>query len=413
MPRKVGAENRADDMERHTGIESLLGWIQRRCKDQMQQAQSWEQLHAVLALNGLHLHARANGLVIAAENGTTIKASSIGRDFSKPKLEQRFGPFQCAPEQEAAINPYRRYERKPRALLPDAEKLYVAYQAAQAQAKEIRAREWERTRAHKERRIEAAVRSVRLKRAALKLAKMPRQAKKLMYGALAWTLRDEIAQIKIECKQERQRVSKIICRRQWPDWLRQKAKAGHLDALAVLRRCKPVREARANSLNGYGRPHPATSKQEHDSVTKQGTVIYHVGPGAVRDEGKLLRVSRGADHIVMQSALRMAAERFGHRITVNGSEAFKEQIVAAAASVNFSITFDDEALERRRQELIRLHPPSKTAPESQSHPAAKQWGQVRTLDVDNAMPNDLKRPLLGVRTGVSDKRDIKRNGRSK
>jgi hypothetical protein len=44
--------------------------------------------------NGLHLHPRANGLVITADDGTTIKASSVSRDFSKPKLEQRFGPFQ-------------------------------------------------------------------------------------------------------------------------------------------------------------------------------------------------------------------------------------------------------------------------------------------------------------------------------
>jgi hypothetical protein len=43
MPCKVGAENRATDMEHHTGIESLLGWVQRECKAQMQQAQSWEQ----------------------------------------------------------------------------------------------------------------------------------------------------------------------------------------------------------------------------------------------------------------------------------------------------------------------------------------------------------------------------------
>jgi hypothetical protein len=36
VPRKVGAENRAVDMEHHAGIESLLGWIQRVCKEKMQ-----------------------------------------------------------------------------------------------------------------------------------------------------------------------------------------------------------------------------------------------------------------------------------------------------------------------------------------------------------------------------------------
>ena len=56
------------------------------------------QLHAVLSTNGLHLHPRANGLVITAQDGTTVKASSVGRELSKPKLEQRFGPFQPAPD---------------------------------------------------------------------------------------------------------------------------------------------------------------------------------------------------------------------------------------------------------------------------------------------------------------------------
>jgi hypothetical protein len=353
MPRKVGAENRATDMEHHAGIESLLGWIQRGCKAQLQQAHSWEQMHAILAKNGLHLHPRGNGLVITAGDGTSIKASSAGRDFSKPKLEQRFGPFQPAPEQEAALKPHRRYEKKPLGLGANTADLYASYQAAQAQASAIRAREWERTRAHKERRIEAAMRSVRLKRAALKLANMPRDAKKLMYRALASALRDEIAEIRRECRQERQRISKIICRRQWPDWLRQKAGAGNLDALAALRKRKPARDLAANSLNGNAflqRPAPISG---HDSVTKQGTIIYRVGASAVRDEGDMLRVSRGADQIAIQGALRIAIERFGRTITVNGSEAFKEQIVVAAATCNLSLTFDDAALEHRRLQLVR------------------------------------------------------------
>jgi hypothetical protein len=52
-------------------------------------AQSWEELHAILARSGLRLRPRANGLVITAQEGTTIKASSVGREFSKPKLELR------------------------------------------------------------------------------------------------------------------------------------------------------------------------------------------------------------------------------------------------------------------------------------------------------------------------------------
>jgi hypothetical protein len=354
MPRKVGAENRATDMEHHTGIESLLGWIQCGCKAQMQQAQSWEQLHAILATNGLHLHPRANGLVITAQDGTSIKASSVGREFSKPKLEQRFGPFQGVPEQGAALKTGRRYEKRPLGLRPGTTKLYAQYQAAQAQVTIIRARERKRVRERKERRIEAAMRSVRLKRAALKLAKMPRQAKKLMYGALTRVLRDEISEIKRESREENMSISQKCRRRQWLDWLRHQAGSGHTDALTTLRRRKPTRGVDRDGINGIAHLQTPIPGRRHDSVTKQGTIIYQVGESAVRDEGDSLRVSRGAEQDAVHAALRMAVERFGKRLAVNGSNAFKEQIVIAATNAKLPIVFEDPALEQRRIELTNL-----------------------------------------------------------
>jgi hypothetical protein len=227
-PRQVGAENRASDMEHHAGIESLLGWVKRECKDQMLGAQSWEQLHAALAENGLRIHPRANGLVITAADGTTVKASSVGREFSKPKLELRFGPFLAAPEQQIARKPARRYQKQPLASGVDTTKLYARYQATQAEALDCRAREREQAHARKERRIEAAKRSVQLKRAALKLASMPRPAKNLMYNALTHAMDEEIAAIKGLYQGERQAIDRQHRRSQWTDWLRREAEMGDL-----------------------------------------------------------------------------------------------------------------------------------------------------------------------------------------
>jgi hypothetical protein len=64
--RKCGAENRAADMEHRAGVESLLGWIQRECIEEIAGAQSWTALHRVMRSNGLDLHERGNGLVITA-----------------------------------------------------------------------------------------------------------------------------------------------------------------------------------------------------------------------------------------------------------------------------------------------------------------------------------------------------------
>jgi hypothetical protein len=394
MPRKIGAENRATDMEHHAGIESLLGWIHRGCKAQMQQAQSWEQLHAVMTTNGLHLHPRANGLVITGDDGTTIKASSVSRDFSKPKLEQRFGPFQPAPEQDAAIKPARKYERRPPGLRLNTARLYAQYKAAQAQATAIRAREWERVRTRKEHRIDAALRSVRLKRAALKLAKMPREPKKLMYRALAGALRDEIAEIKRECKQEYLNINQKCRRRQWPDWLRHKAGAGDLGALAALRRRKPTRDVPGNSIKGNVILEPPAPSRGHDGVTKQGTIIYRVGASAIRDEGDNLRISLGAEQDTMQTALRMAGKRFGQKITVNGSDAFKEQIIIAAATANLPIIFDDAALERRRLQLVNPAPTRENAicNASMSPPAPRDIEVPGPVTAANVLAPNLRAP---------------------
>jgi hypothetical protein len=352
-PRQVGAENRAADMEHHAGIESLLGWIKRECKERMFAAQSWEQLHTVLADNGLRMHPRANGLVITAGDGTTVKASSVGREFSKPRLEQRFGRFQAAPEQQVARKPARRYQKQPLASNVDTTELYSRYRMTQAGSLESRAREWEQARTRKERRIEAAKRSVRLQRAALKLASMPRPVKKMVYSALACALGEEIAAIKDSYRRERQAIDRQHRRYQWTDWLRREAETGDLHALAALRGRHLAGGPTDNSVTGDVPPRRPAPLVGHDSVTRKGTIIYRIGDSAIRDDGGRLKVSLGADQAAVQCALRMAIARYGVRIAVNGSDAFREQVLMAAVAEGLCISFADAALEKRRLQLSR------------------------------------------------------------
>ena len=79
--RKRGGEGRAADMEQIAGLESMIGWVRRTCGDEIKAADSWQALHATMSANGLAMQARGNGLVVIAQNGTAIKASSIARDL--------------------------------------------------------------------------------------------------------------------------------------------------------------------------------------------------------------------------------------------------------------------------------------------------------------------------------------------
>ena len=77
----------------------------------------------------------------------------------------------------------------------------------------------------------------------------------------------------------------------------------------------------------------------------------------------------------------MAMERYGNRITVNGTVEFQEQIAGAAATASLPLTFEDAALERRRQVLL-----STTSTESHDlfghHEGEK--GHLSNFDIKNS-----------------------------
>lgn len=91
--RKRQGENRADDMESHSGVESLLGWVKRECSVALSSAQSWDAVHEIMRSHSLVMKTQGNGLVIVDEHGVGIKASSVARSLSKPSLEKRLGAF--------------------------------------------------------------------------------------------------------------------------------------------------------------------------------------------------------------------------------------------------------------------------------------------------------------------------------
>ncbi|MCV5656588.1 relaxase/mobilization nuclease domain-containing protein, partial [Escherichia coli] len=81
------------------------------CMEEIKSANSWQALHQVMQDNGLQLRTRGNGLVIVADGEAIIKASTLGREFSKSKLEARFGSFEAA--KADFVKPSRKYTHRP------------------------------------------------------------------------------------------------------------------------------------------------------------------------------------------------------------------------------------------------------------------------------------------------------------
>ena len=135
---------RAADHEAHRGIDSFARWARTRLGPVLraQELQSWDELHLVCVRLGVMLRQHGNGLVFEdVEQGVRVKASFVGREFSKPRLCQRFGAFQPAPahQLEAARTATRRYSPVP-AIAPQT--LWKEYEQSLDQARMQRQHSW-------------------------------------------------------------------------------------------------------------------------------------------------------------------------------------------------------------------------------------------------------------------------------
>jgi hypothetical protein len=349
--RRSVAEGRAADMERHAGVESLVGWVRRECLEEMRGAQSWTELHQVMKENGLELRERGNGLVVEAADGTLVKASTIARELSKPGLEARLGPFEAPPERQAPPKIRRQYDKAPIRLRVNTVELYARYKAEQQTLTAARADALTKARRRKDRAVEDAKRANRLRRATIKVVDSKGISKKVLYSQASTALRDRLAEIHKEYAKEREKLYQGFQRRAWADWLKQGALQGNAEALTALRAREAAQGLKGNTVAGRGEAKPGHAHVQ-DNITKKGTIIFRAGQSAVRDDGDKLQVSREATREGVNAALRLAMGRYGNQITVNGTPEFKAQAIRAAVDSQLPITFADPALELRRQQLL-------------------------------------------------------------
>lgn len=399
MPTRSASEKRAKDMERHSGIQSLLSWVKAECAEQLLNAHSWQELHQAMRQNGLELRQKGNGFIIAGPDGLAVKASSVDRSLSRAALEKKLGPFESSipdtkpsrPSPEAIkqrfgsaanvkrpgdrpppmrenrqvhlgdvpvmqINSGKRYESKPLGSQgANTTELYGRYQSEQQRLTAARNEALRLAKVKRDRLIENAKRTGRLKRSAIKLLKGAGVNKRYLYSLVSKALGAELERANAIYKKDRQAAYDIHKRRTWADWLQHKASAGDDEALKILRqRNAQAARKEANLVHGDKVKNDGRIPGlKPDSVTKEGTIIYRVGESAIRDGGQRLDISREAGDDGLHAALLMAKHRYGNQLTVNGSFDFKKRIVAVAAAREINVTFSDPELEKLRQILTK------------------------------------------------------------
>jgi len=92
---------RAADCEAHQGIDSFARWAQRTLAPALRatELRSWDDMHETCRRFGVVLRLHGNGLVFEdAARGVRVKASSVARELSKPRLCKQLGDFRPASE---------------------------------------------------------------------------------------------------------------------------------------------------------------------------------------------------------------------------------------------------------------------------------------------------------------------------
>ncbi len=342
---KIPSSGRASDLEHHSGIESLVGWIKRVCYEDIKSSKNWDELHKVMAFNGLALHKKGNGFVIESiESGVFVKASTVDRTFSKAKLEAKLGEFK---ESDFVSDKTRSYQKEPKQTRVDTSDLYARYLKEQASNKKRKTSMLNASKRQKQFEIEMIKRSGRLKRIVISLSDNYLM-RKVLYRQASKSLQDNIKKINQKYQSERQALNKNNRRHTWADWLREQAEAGNVEALNALRARKGT-NLKGNTFSGQESHHVKSG----EVVTKGGAVSYQKGAEAgIRDDGQQLKIARNITAEGVIAALKMAQERFGNTITINGADEFKTLAVKAAVVGNVRVTFSDPELEKLKHNLL-------------------------------------------------------------
>lgn len=359
QPQKQCAENRAQDLERHTGVESLLGFIKRECLSKLKLASTWIELHEILKENGLEIREQGNGLIIAdQQSNLMVKASSIDRGFSKSKLEVKLGKFEKfntgifgnASPKNASY-----YAQRPVNTKIDTTEYYAKYKTEYQDMSDARMSELTSIRKRKNQLIEKVKHFSKLKRSAIKLMKNDGVNKKILYSLLSKSIQQKLEKINKQYLKDRQKIYSKYERHVWLDWLKKKAIEGDNNALKILRARNEREKLKGNTVSGKRLKNSCiTTDLQLDNITKKGTIIYSIGESAVRDDGKFLEISRNAPPQNLEILLRMAVQRYGSCLSVNGSEQFKKRIIYTAVKARINVTFDDLASEKLRHFFNRL-----------------------------------------------------------
>jgi hypothetical protein len=323
------------------GVQSFAGWARNRIGEEIDlgTVSGWEELHARLALHGVRMVRRGNGLAVvdASRGNLACKASSLGRQWSKRRLSERFGEFVEGPSAEH-VTTVKREAYRSESLRPLREdQLWRDYQEELDAARTRR----QGLRDALSSKIDAA-RAAHRRRFKLRhhaIAAMPVSGtdKRKLYKILSFERR--AAERKLALKIKGWRTASVERGPgSWKEFLAARASRG--DPKAIRRLGRQLRGPAIKGDEKRGRTLP--SRGLH---TSRGSIVHNL-PGGVRlrESAESIELLGDSREDALKQLVRLAEQRFeGQRVTLLGTERARERLAEMAAERGLEI-----AQERQR-----------------------------------------------------------------
>ncbi|MHB1528584.1 MAG: TraI/MobA(P) family conjugative relaxase [Acidiferrobacteraceae bacterium] len=367
---------------------------------------TWTDVHQTLADYGAALTTKGSGLIVTTilPEGRILaaKASQLGRECSKARMEQRFGPFQSHPDSilnvpthetytafvarvqrdgvlgnpepaDGSRNPSARgQEENPERALRRLERaqarhaLYRRFKIEQETLKlQRRAARKDLAERHRRERVELketlALRRT-VFRAEQQIAGVPTKLITALWAFEAARAREGVQKRHATERPHPGGLPKGVV---WRNWLEQQASHGDEAAKSALRGIRYHEQRKQNqSRNGLDGEDldplkPVLSSLHTEIDPRRQRVHYRDAHGQIlfTDTGPRIEVHDTAD-TSLEAALRVAAQKFGGRVDITGSVDFRERATRVAARLGIGIRDSDlqPLWQQEREQLRRVWP---------------------------------------------------------
>ena len=327
--------DRSRDYESARGVQSFSRWA-RSCigeKIDLDGVANWHDLHARLAVHGVRVVKRGNGLAVvdATREDLACKASALGRHWSRQRLCERFGDFVAGPTAEHVATVSREaYCPEPLGPLRD-DGLWREYQDALSTARARRDEQRQALSSKVDTARAAHRRHFKLRHHAIAAMPIPGREKQKLYKMLSFEKKASERGLRATIKGWRT-LGVATHPGSWKEFLA--ARAGHGDQRAIRRLARKSGGLVVKSGDKQFRALPSRSTR-----TSRGSIVHNLPNGVrLRESAGSIELLGEAREGALEHLVSVAKQRFGTKeVTLLGSRRAQAQLAKMAAEQGLEI----------------------------------------------------------------------------